>query len=42
MIGRLGKILVMSLASTLLTTDANSDANGDAVEMKIGMLFTVP
>ena len=39
MIGRLGKILVISLASTLLTTDANSNANGDAVEMKIGDVF---
>lgn len=39
MISRLGKILVMSLASTLLTTDANSDSNGDAVKMKIGDVF---
>ena len=39
MLNRLGKILVMLLAITLPTTDANSDANGDAVEMKIGDVF---
>ena len=39
MLNRLGKILVMLLAITLPTTDANSDANGDAVAMKIGDVF---
>ena len=39
MLNRLGKILVMLLAITLPTTDANSDANGDAVAVKIGDVF---